>query len=201
MVSEVVSARGRYDRRATPAERARRQRDRILRATAKLVLERGAESLTVDRVIRSARVGRNTFYSQFEDVSDLLDQLSHFAVRSFVEPVERRLTEPATPTEQLRRIVETWVEQIADEPELARATLGRTGPEPSHAVVSRLRKVLERVLRDAHRDAVVSHPPDGFRLAAAVAVLISTGVQAAQSSSTRRRAPEVGVDLVLRLVR
>ncbi len=65
-------ARGRYDRAATPSERARMQRARLLEAV-RIAGADGGE-LTVARLLAHVGCGRNTFYEHFDDTSAALSQ-------------------------------------------------------------------------------------------------------------------------------
>jgi TetR/AcrR family transcriptional regulator, transcriptional repressor for nem operon len=59
--------------RATPSTtKGRATRDRIVRATAELVAERGVAAVSLDDVGRRARVSRSQLYHYFDDKADLV---------------------------------------------------------------------------------------------------------------------------------
>src|SRR5215510_886552 len=67
-----MPARGQYDRSLAPAARWAEHRAELVQAAADEIVEAGATVITVDRVVRRASRGRNTFYAHFRDVEQVL---------------------------------------------------------------------------------------------------------------------------------
>jgi AcrR family transcriptional regulator len=76
------------------AQSARSDRERILAAGREILIERGADGLSVSAVMERARISRTVFYRRFPDVSEVVAELlrdvcGELAVRSgdwFVDP-------------------------------------------------------------------------------------------------------------------
>ncbi len=80
-----------YEASAHEHERAdaRRNRERILCATARLVRERGIDCISMDDVAAEAGVGKGTLYRRFGDRSSLLRALIEEPERNFQEGLIR----------------------------------------------------------------------------------------------------------------
>jgi AcrR family transcriptional regulator len=100
------------------------QKERLLKAMAELVGERGYEATTAPQVIATARVSSNTFYSFFSDKTDcfiaLVDERSEELVGLLVpdEP------EPANPVEALAMLdrgIHAYLDWCQNDPAVARA--------------------------------------------------------------------------------
>ncbi len=196
--------RGRYDRRLTAEERSAKQRERLLRGTARLIARQGRRALTVSNIVSESRSGRNTFYEHFGGIDEALKQLEALAVERIVGAVERASAETATPTERLRAIARAWVDSVVEHRELARALVGRSaarGDTTRDLVTQRLRAVLSSALSQARRDYVVTCPPDELRIAAVTAATEAIGLFCLENPSARAEAPKVVVDLLLRTFR
>lgn len=76
---------------AVPEERAdaRRNRERILCAAARLIAERGVDAVSMDDVAAAAGVGKGTLYRRFGDRSSLLRALIEEPEREFQEAMIR----------------------------------------------------------------------------------------------------------------
>ena len=100
------------------------QRHRILRAVGELVAEHGYGDLTVELIIKRARVSYKTFYKHFSDKEDCL--LAHFdaVVRSTEREIRKRLAaEPRPWSEQVALALRTLIELIVAQPIVARAVI------------------------------------------------------------------------------
>jgi AcrR family transcriptional regulator len=100
------------------------QRERLLRAMAELVGQRGYEATTVPQVIAAARVSSNTFYGFFTDKTDcfiaLCEQLGH----ELLGQLESSDVEAADPLEGLAALnngLRAYLRWWPDRPALARA--------------------------------------------------------------------------------
>jgi AcrR family transcriptional regulator len=100
------------------------QRRRILRAVDELVGEQGYGELTVELIIKQARVSYKTFYKHFSDKEDCL--VAHFddAVLSTEREIRKRLAvEPLPWPEQVALALGTLIELIVAQPIVARAVI------------------------------------------------------------------------------
>ncbi|TDD74281.1 TetR/AcrR family transcriptional regulator [Actinomadura rubrisoli] len=112
-----------------PSERAdaARSRRKILRATAELVAQRGAEKLSLDEVAQVAQVGVGTVYRRFGDRAGLLLALLDSSERRFQEAFIQGpppLGPGAPPAERIRAFLHAIVDQVEEHPDLRLVTEG-----------------------------------------------------------------------------
>jgi AcrR family transcriptional regulator len=101
--------------------RVRRSRKFIREAFIDLIDERGLEAVTVGEIIDRAMVSRATFYRNYQDKYDLVEQIFAEAMQSLFDSVSQPGTEHPP---------QMWVrffEHIAEYERLYRALLGRKG--------------------------------------------------------------------------
>jgi AcrR family transcriptional regulator len=155
----------------TRAEKARRTRQRMLDAAARLFTERGWTRTTVEDVARAAEVGVQTVYFTFGTKRALLKEVLDVAVAGDTDPVAtldrpwaRDVLAEADPAAQLARqaagarrvleraapVLEVVRAAAAAEPELAE--LWRLNREQRHTVQLRFAEALvaKTALRDGH---------------------------------------------------
>ncbi|GGQ17571.1 TetR/AcrR family transcriptional regulator [Streptomyces griseomycini] len=135
---------------------AARNRARLLEAAARLVAERGADSVTMEAVAAAARVGKGTVFRRFGDRTGLLTALLDHSEKKFQAAF---LTGPpplgpgAPPAERLRAFGLAVLRRTADELELQLAA----EPEAGRRFTSPPRRVLRHhvtlLLREAVPDA------------------------------------------------
>jgi AcrR family transcriptional regulator len=101
--------RGAYDRSLSRAERDAQHRERLLRATAEILLE---SELTMARVIERAGVGRSTFYEFFDSPEHAVTHLQQRALRSLQQALEAAFSAAHTPLERLRAIARAWLREL-----------------------------------------------------------------------------------------
>lgn len=97
------------------------QRSRTLSAVAELVADGGYADLTVELIIKRARVSYRTFYKHFADKEDCL--LAHYdaVIRETEREIRRRLAaEPRPWPEQVALVLGALIELIVVRPEMAR---------------------------------------------------------------------------------
>jgi AcrR family transcriptional regulator len=96
------------------------QRSRILSAVAELVAEGGYADLTVELIIKRARVSYRTFYKHFSDKEDCLLARYDAVIRETEGEIRRRLAaEPRSWPEQVALALEALIELIVVRPEMA----------------------------------------------------------------------------------
>ena len=99
-----------------PEEVERHQRERIFKAVAEGMAERGYAELTVGSIIAQARVSRTTFYSQFANKQEAVLQAHAETLRRFLALVEQACAAEEEWPMKLRRGLEATVGFAAAEP-------------------------------------------------------------------------------------
>lgn len=114
---------------ATPAAVTRSsahrdQRRRILRAIAELVAKRGYADVTVELIVKRARVSFKTFYKHFSGKEECFQELFDGAYGSTERAIRERLeAEGGEWSEQVVLALSLWIERIVAEPLIARAVI------------------------------------------------------------------------------
>ncbi len=102
----------------------RDQRRRILRAIAELVAKRGYADVTVELIVKRARVSYKTFYKHFSGKEECFLELFDSAVGGTERAIRERLDEAGGSwPEQVVLALGLWIERIAAEPLVARAVI------------------------------------------------------------------------------
>ena len=100
------------------------QRRRILRAVGELVAKRGYGDVTVELIVKRARVSYKTFYTHFSGKEECFLTLFDSAFRSAEGTIRERLAaEPLSWAEQVALALRTWIELIVADPIIARAVI------------------------------------------------------------------------------
>ncbi len=143
--------RGRH--RLPPEVVARSQRERLLEAAIRVVVEKGYAATTVADLTRAAGVSRTTFYEHFEDKSACFLAAYDNAVDALVRRVGAAYESQKRWPERARAGLTELLAALAEEPDLARLALvdiGSAGP----AAQRRYRAAVQRLtpLFDEGRD-------------------------------------------------
>lgn len=105
----------------------RDQRRRILRALGELVAERGYAEVTVELIVKRARVSYKTFYKHFSDKDECFGELFDSAFRSTEKAIRERLdAEDGSWAEQVVLALAVWIERVVADPLIARAVIVET---------------------------------------------------------------------------
>lgn len=195
--------RGCYDRSLSNLTRHAQQHERLLEATTAALAEHGREP-NVTTIVAAARVARNTFYEHFDNLADAVAEADDRAAALLRQQLKRSGTEDWTPRERLRSLLGAWLAFVAAEPTLARALLRKTTQASRFALTRAgevLREILEAVLREALRDAVISTPPDGVRVVAMTAAVEAIARVRLEQPWNRTDHTALAVDLVVRAFR
>lgn len=100
------------------------QRRRILRAVGELVAKRGYGDVTVELIVKRARVSYKTFYKHFSGKEDCFLELFDSVYRSSERKIREALeAEPGPWAEQVALALRTLVELIVSDPIIARAVI------------------------------------------------------------------------------
>jgi AcrR family transcriptional regulator len=196
-------ARGRYSRHQNAAERHLEQRLRVASAACAVLAEVGPHGVSVARIARHARVGRNTFYEHFTDVPDALEAAVQIAAEGLFRALEAAPIEARTPIERVRGFARNWFQLV---------TLARAQAECAFAVIPGQRRVLSpagellcqrlaALVTEARRIATLSAPAELPRLIACAAAIegLTRALLAARISRTE--AETTLVDVCVRLFR
>lgn len=130
---ESRAARDAAPAAVTRTTAGRDQRRRILRAIAELVAKRGYADVTVELLVKRARVSYKTFYKHFSSKEECFLQLVDSAYGSTEEAIRGRLEEEGGNwSDRVVVALGLWIERIATEPLIARAVIVEAptvGPE------------------------------------------------------------------------
>lgn len=122
------------------------QRRRILRAVGELVGERGYGDVTVELIVKRARVSFKTFYKHFPGREECLLALCEIAFDSSERRIRERLAaEPGPWSEQVALALRTLIELIVAEPVLARAVIVES-PTAGPRVTARYEKATKALV-------------------------------------------------------
>jgi AcrR family transcriptional regulator len=141
------------------------QRDRLLRAMAEVVSERGYEAASVPRVIALARVSSNTFYRFFADKTDcfiaLCEQEGEALLEALEEPAE---DDVAGALAALDRGIRTYLTWWIERPAIARAYFVELPAAGPRAVDERERQyerfaAIHRTIAERARAVYPQAPP------------------------------------------
>lgn len=108
------------------------QRDRMLRALAETMAEKGYVATTVADILRAAGVSRETFYQQFSSKEDCFAHAYDAAVGILLAGMSQTSSPAGKPIEQFDRALGGYLEALAGEPAFARLFLVEVyaaGPE------------------------------------------------------------------------
>lgn len=124
----------------TRSNAAADQRRRILRAIGELVAARGYADITVELIVKRARVSYKTFYKHFSGKEDCFLSLLEKVTASTEKTIRERLaSEPREWPEQVTLALRTLVECILADPMIARA-VSVESPIVSSAAAERYRE-------------------------------------------------------------
>jgi AcrR family transcriptional regulator len=100
------------------------QRRRILRAVGELVAERGYAEVTVELIVKRAHVSYKTFYKHFASKEECFIALFESTFATTERAIRDRLAaEPGEWSDQVVLALRTLVEQILEDPVIARAVI------------------------------------------------------------------------------
>lgn len=100
------------------------QRRRILRAIGELVAKRGYADVTVELIVKRARVSYKTFYKHFSGKEECFQELFDYAFDSTEKMIRERLAEEGGPwAQQVVLALGIWISRIVAEPLVARAVI------------------------------------------------------------------------------
>jgi AcrR family transcriptional regulator len=143
------------------------QRARIFDGLIHAVAERGYAATPVAEILRRAGVSRETFYQQFESKQDCFLQCLDEAVTGFIALLATGRPAGASPRERFRRLLDTYLNTLADDPDRARVFLVEVYAAGTEAIVAR------SGVQDLFVDAILADagPSDRFACESLVAAI------------------------------
>lgn len=100
------------------------QRRRLLRAIGELVADRGYADVTVELIVKRARVSYKTFYKHFDSKEECFVALFESAFSTTEKKIRERLDRPdLTWSDEVVVALRTFVEAIVADPVMARAVI------------------------------------------------------------------------------
>jgi AcrR family transcriptional regulator len=171
--------------------RIRRTQKLLREAIIELIEERGFDALTVGEITEHAMVGRATFYRNYKDKYDLVEQIFAEAMQALLNALSE------SGTEHPPQIWVRFFEHIAKYERLYRALLGRKG---SPWFVMKMRASLVDLIEEiSHQQPVIERPlypsSDAF-----VPELVATMFLAAITWWLEQRMPYQPQDIAKRCV-
>jgi AcrR family transcriptional regulator len=162
----MLSALGEGPARLAPAEVAASQRRRMLAAMVAAVAEKGYVNVAVGDVVSRARVSRATFYGQFTDKTDCFIAAFHACVDGIVGTLRTKAPRSLSPRQRLRRLLESYLGELAAFPEGARVCLVEIYAAGPEAALHRQQIQLDFValLRTMHAGFVAAGEADDRHL-------------------------------------
>lgn len=140
------------------AEVERVQRERLTAAMAHVVAEIGYAEMTVEDVLVEAGISRRTFYELFEDREDCFLAAYDAAMRRVLGVVTDAYLDCEAPEQRIEHALETFLELLAAEPELARMCVvevfaaGPRARERRASAMDHLAKLVQHALGELRGD-------------------------------------------------
>lgn len=140
------------------AEVERVQRERLTRAMVRVVAETGYEATTVEQVLVEAGISRRTFYELFDDREDCFVAAYDDAMTRVLRVVTDAYLDCAEPERRIEHALETFLELLAAEPDLARVCVvevfaaGPRARERRADAMDHLAKLVQHALSDMRGD-------------------------------------------------
>lgn len=199
LVEFPAPGRGAYDRSLSRPERDAQHRERLLRATAEILLE---GNVTVARIVERAGVGRSTFYEFFDAPEHVISHLEQRLLTSLEQALSAELAAAHTPLERVRAAVRSFVITAEARSLDARvALMRRTEVELLSAAGKVFHAALSRVAQAA-RAAGVSMLPADDELSLLAAAATAEVVMRRHLRGPALRDPARSLtDLVLKILR
>ena len=186
--------RGRH--KLSRAEVTGAQRERMLRAMAEAMAERGYVGTPVAEIIRRAGVSRETFYQQFSSKQDCFIAGYEEAIARLRVGIQAALAQDGEPIERFDRMVEVYLETLAADPATARLFLIESyaaGPDVARHRVEVQGQFLDGFVQLFGADSELGRFACRALLAAVIS-LVTAAIAAGDIDELRRlREPLVGL--------
>jgi AcrR family transcriptional regulator len=132
----------------------REQRERLFAATVAACVRRGYAETSVEEILELSGVSRGTFYKHFDDKLACFLALEEELISATIGPVAERLAGPGGPEDRARRGLQVILDQLAAQPDAARACLvesyaaGPAGVAPIAAAMDRVVALTGEAIRE-----------------------------------------------------
>lgn len=140
-----------------PQEVSGRQRERLLRATAGCVSERGYRSTTIADIVRAARTSRTAFYEHFADKEECFLEAYQQMAAAYIETALEAAASVTDWQAKLEVGIYTYFRWMAEHPDVALSTVveihnaGRRGLEARAQALRQWMRTIEGVAVLARR--------------------------------------------------
>lgn len=178
------SARGKYDRTQSPAQRYEQLHERLLDAATEVFAERGYNATRVDDLVAAAGISRRTLYEHFDSLEAALDAVYDRAIRTSFQIMMARLAGVTDPIDRIRAGVAAYYDMIADNPAAARVVFDQyrqAGPAQAAKYAlntTRYATLMLEILNLAHAAGRLGRPPDELTTYALTKACEAAGVRA-----------------------
>ncbi len=193
--------RGRYDRAATPRERAQRARSRALLGAAQVLTRGEPRRLPLGAVAAQARVSRNTLYQLFGDGTRLARLAERVAARQVSAALREAAATAVTPAERLRALSRAWLELAACDQPCARLAVQLACDGRPSRVRQALREALAAALGMARASGLLARNPSPALLTAIAATWAQLAASPSEHPREARISPEALAELTWRVAR
>jgi AcrR family transcriptional regulator len=175
------------------------RREQLLDASGRLLVERGAEAVTMERVAEWAGVSKALPYAHFENSDDVLVALHDRVVGELGGRILGALEEAPDGVDRVRLVVATYLDTVADLGPILGAV---TAPgSPSARLADRDQRIGPRFVARL----LIEHfalPKDRAKAAAPIVLAALTGAVAAWSDrvASRRQVEEMSIAVLRALI-
>jgi AcrR family transcriptional regulator len=135
----------------------RNQRERMMRALAEAMVEKGYVATSVADVLRRSGTSRETFYQQFESKQDCFIAAYEEAARAILAGTRRAAGKGESTLERFESAITAYLDALAAEPAFARLFLLEVYAAGSAALEKRAR--LQRRFADLMADRLRANTP------------------------------------------
>lgn len=160
---------------ATQDRRIRRTQQSLYSALVRLIVEKGYDAVTVNDILKSAEIGRSTFYSHHSGKESLLLSGIHRLREDLLHPQQPDAPPPVSPR-PLLAFTGAFFEHVEQHRDLYRAL----GAEGSSIVLARIRGVLTETVRAELALTKRADPATTIPRSAAVHVVVDALISVVQ---------------------
>ncbi len=131
-------------------EKRAKTRAQLVSAANSLFAKGAVESVTVDDVVKEARVAKGTFYVHFDDLPDLTAAVADELIRTFDELLQPQRLSMRDPLMRIAFGCNSFIEKALEDPSWAAvvARMAWSYPKVGQVARKRLREDLELVLKE-----------------------------------------------------
>jgi len=193
--------RGRYDRAASPRDRERAARRRIVLGAVDVLADDADPALSLAAVAARAGVSRTTLYQHYGGASHLTRVAERMAAGQVHRALRVAASTAVTPVDRLRVLARTWLELAERDDPCARLAIRLAScARPTH-VRGALVNALTDALAAASATGLIARSPRPALVAALAAAWAQAAATRTRGSVEARLPPEALAELTWRLAR